>query len=257
MRINPEELHIRDSAWIGALYTGPSSVSLLSLAEPDFTDTCKGIRDKYPPAAHMTGTPLGGERLARAQINHTDGNLVFGTIDHEIHRKRRAAVSPFFSKYNISSAESMIYEKMNTFCAKMSRDTADGGAIELRKMYLAMTTDTLSAHCFQKSLDLLKDDRRTDDWKRTIGAVSGLTPLIKQFTWIIPLALRLPLCLIQRVVPNLARIVALRRVGPLYSPFEIIQVTKVLNPGLENTSKGSHTRSSCCKNGKANSVFIQ
>lgn len=29
VRINPEELHVRDSGWFGVLYTGPSSVKVM------------------------------------------------------------------------------------------------------------------------------------------------------------------------------------------------------------------------------------
>ncbi|CAD6568443.1 MAG: hypothetical protein ASARMPRED_001717 [Alectoria sarmentosa] len=179
VRINPEELHVRDSEWVGILYTGPAN----------------GIRDKYPPAAHMTGTPYG----------------VFGTIDHEVHRKRRAAISPFFSKNTVNSAQPTIYKNMNLLGQTLRQSLANGGVVEMRKTYLAMTTDTLSDHTFGESLDLLQEDAKADEWKRTIKAVAVLTPLIKQFTWIIPLALRLPLSPLQMVVPDLARIVALRR----------------------------------------------
>lgn len=96
---------------------------------------------------------------------------------------------------------------------RLKQDLANGGVVELRKTYLAMTTDTLADHTFQKPLDLLKSDQKANDWRRTIKAVAVLTPLIKQFTWIIPLALKLPLRPLQMVVPDLARIVALRRVS--------------------------------------------
>jgi cytochrome P450 len=139
--------------------------------------------------------------------------IVFGTIDHEVHRKRRAAVSPFFSKTAVTSAEPMIYRKMDLLCQPLRDSLAIGGVVELRKSYLAMTTDTLCGHAFDKSLDLLDEDRKADEWKRTIRAVAILTPLIKQFTWIIPLALKLPLAPLRMVVPDLARIVALHRVG--------------------------------------------
>lgn len=179
VRINPEELHVRDSGWVGVLYTGPAH----------------GLRDKYAPAAHMTGTPYG----------------VFGTIDHEVHRKRRAAISPFFSKNTVNAAQPMIDRNMNLLSEKLRQSLADGGVVEMHKTYLAMTTDTLCDHTFGESLDLLKEDKKAEEWKRTIKAVAVLTPLIKQFTWIIPLALKLPLRPLQMVVPDLARIVALHR----------------------------------------------
>ena len=137
----------------------------------------------------------------------------FGTIDHEIHRKRRAAISPFFSKNTVTSTEHMIYDNMDLLENRLRQDLSNGGAVELRKTYLAMTTDTLADHAFNKSLNLLKDRKKADEWRRTIRAVTVLTPLIKQFVWIIPLALKLPMGLLRMIVPDLARIVALRRVS--------------------------------------------
>ncbi|KAL8908998.1 MAG: hypothetical protein Q9207_000449 [Kuettlingeria erythrocarpa] len=136
---------------------------------------------------------------------------VFGTIDHEIHRKRRAAISPFFSKHTVTSAEPTIYENMSLLSQKLDRELTGGGNVELRKTYLAMTTDTLAEHTFQKPLGLLNCERKAEDWRRTITAVAILTPLIKQFTWVIPLVMKLPLAALRIVVPDLARIVALRR----------------------------------------------
>ena len=106
---------------------------------------------------------------------------------------------------------------MNLLDQRLRRDLANGGVVELRKTYLAMTTDTLAGHAFHKSLDLLKDDRKANEWMRTIHAVTILTPIIKQFTWIIPLALKLPLGPLRAIVPDLARIVALRRVSQSYT----------------------------------------
>ncbi|KAL8732133.1 MAG: hypothetical protein Q9181_004048 [Wetmoreana brouardii] len=165
----------------------------------------------------MTGTPKG----------------TFGTIDHEIHRKRRAAISPFFSKGSVSSAEAMIHTKTKLLEQNMRRNLANGGVVELRKTYLAMTTDTLSAHTFDRSLDLLKEDQRANEWKRTIKAVAVLTPLIKQFTWIIPLALKLPLGPLRMAVPDLARIVALHR--DMHK-----QANKAIRDSQSNSWEGGH-----------------
>ena len=107
----------------------------------------------------------------------------------------------------------MIHKMMNLLGQRLRQSLANGGVVEIRKTYLAMTTDTLCGHAFDKSLNLLQEDQKADEWKRTIKAVAILTPLIKQFTWIIPLALKLPLSPLRVVVPDLARIVALHRVG--------------------------------------------
>ena len=107
----------------------------------------------------------------------------------------------------------MIHEKMKLLGKILKQKVKENGTVELRQTYLALATDTLSSHAFESSLDLLKDDRKAKEWKKTIKAIAILTPLIKQFTWIIPLALRIPLRLLRLAVPDLARIVALRQVS--------------------------------------------
>ena len=142
---------------------------------------------------------------------------VAGTIDHTVHRKRRAAFSPISSKATVTSAEPLIYEKVELFGKRLKAQLADAGVAEMRRYYLATTTDIVSQHIFDKSLNLLQSDQAAKDWQNTIKAVSRATPLAKQFTWIIPVALRLPLVPLQMIVPAMARIVALRRVGSLPS----------------------------------------
>ena len=74
----------------------------------------------------------------------------------------------------------------------------------------------VSQHVFDKSLNLLQSDQAAKDWQNTIKAVAKVTPLAKQFTWIIPVALRLPLVPLQMLMPAVARVVALRQVGNLH-----------------------------------------
>ncbi|CAG8949922.1 hypothetical protein HYFRA_00004252 [Hymenoscyphus fraxineus] len=179
VRINPNEVHIKDSEWADVLYVGPA----------------QGIRDKYPPSAHMTGTPLG----------------IFGTVSHHVHRKRRAAISSMFSKRVVNNFEMEIIEKVNLLCKRMRDQLLNNGVAEMRTNFLALTTDTLCSYAFEESLDLLKNEQKAINWQKTIKAVALLTPLARQFTWIIPFALKLPLRPLQFVVPDIARIVALHR----------------------------------------------
>ncbi|KAL5115780.1 hypothetical protein ACEQ8H_006275 [Pleosporales sp. CAS-2024a] len=179
VRINPDELHVRDPEWAETLYCNASH----------------GARDKYPPAAMMTGTPKG----------------VFGTVKHDVHRKRRAAINHFFSKNAINNVEPMIQEMTSRLCDNFSRAADSDSELELRSQFLAVTTDVVCQHTFQRNLGLLHSTKQAHAWKETIGAVAILTPLAKQFTWIIPMALKVPVGLLNAVVPSLGRIVQLHR----------------------------------------------
>ena len=139
--------------------------------------------------------------------------LVFGTISHDAHKKRRAAISPFFSKASVTDSESLIQSKADDLIASLDQQFCKHGYSEMRKNFLAFTTDVLCEHTFNESMDLLLDDRKATEWQSTIKAIAVLTPLIKQFVWIIPIALRIPARLLMYIVPVLGRIVALRKVS--------------------------------------------
>lgn len=61
MRINPDELHVKDPTWIETLYPSGGAVTLYGDKTFFHVDSYQGIRDKYPPAALMAGTPLGSK----------------------------------------------------------------------------------------------------------------------------------------------------------------------------------------------------
>ncbi|KAF2630917.1 putative flavonoid 3-hydroxylase [Macroventuria anomochaeta] len=180
VRINPDELHVKDAEWAETLYCNSSH----------------GARDKYPPAAMMTGTPKG----------------VFGTVKHDVHRRRRAAINHFFSKNAINNVEPMIQEMTSRLCQNLSQAAASGIELEMQSHFLAITTDVVCQHTFQRNLGLLHSTKHAHNWKETIRAIAILTPLAKQFTWIIPMALKVPVTLLNAVVPSLGRIVQLHRV---------------------------------------------
>jgi len=145
---------------------------------------------------------------------------VFGTVEHDVHRKRRGAISAFFSKRAVNDIEPWIHDKTEQLCANMRQQQKRDGSVELRSNFLAMTTDMIAAHALngsnpQKTLNLLQDERKALEWQKTIAAVALLTPICKQIPWLIPMALKLPVGFWMSIAPPLGRIVRLNRVSGL------------------------------------------
>lgn len=113
------------------------------------------------------------------------------------------------SKRLITAKESVIHEKAQRLCEALQTQFEHEGTVEFRVNYLAFASDVIFTFSYNGSLDLLGHPQKAQEWRNTIGAISGLTPLIKQFPWLIPLARRLarrlPLTLWQFVLPDLAR----------------------------------------------------
>ncbi|KAL9050776.1 MAG: hypothetical protein Q9162_006427 [Coniocarpon cinnabarinum] len=181
VRINPDEIHVSDPEWYEVLYTS------------------RGKRDKYEPAAKMAGTPLG----------------TFGTAEHELHRRRRHVIAPLFSKRSINHMVPIIRDQTDKLCnslESLSLSSASG-IVELRPRYLAFATDIICAAILKAAPHppLLSDKQSQDEWFATILAVEHLTPLVKQCSWLLPIAMKLPVGLFRRTLPTLARVLALHQ----------------------------------------------
>lgn len=107
----------------------------------------------------------------------------------------------------------MIYDKVQKLETRLSQDFARTGFAEMRMNYLALATDTLCEYAFGESPGLLDEFQSAANWISTIKAVAAITPVVKQFLWIMPLTLMLPLRSLEFLAPNLARIAAFRNVS--------------------------------------------
>ncbi|MCJ1438985.1 hypothetical protein MMC27_008375 [Xylographa pallens] len=201
VRINPCEIHVKDPTWYDTLYAGPAQT-----------------RDKYAPAASTVGAPLGSKynlnwtpTFMYRRLKASRKFQVFGTLPHRIHVKRRGAINSFLSKRAITANESVIHERTGRLCEALQNQFDRFGVVELRVNYLAFATDAIFTFTYNGSLDLLGNLAEATEWKHTIGAIAGLTPLIKQFPWILPLARRLPLLFWQFVLPELGRALVLHK----------------------------------------------
>ena len=139
--------------------------------------------------------------------------LVFGTVPHELHRKRRAVINPLFSKSAVKASETMIYEQAELLCESVEKQLDQNGIAEMRLNFTAWSTDVIAILVLPKPLHLLKDQQAAVKYHLTTNAVLLLTPLQKQFPWLVETAMKLPLGLLQFTSPVLARSVALYQVG--------------------------------------------
>lgn len=139
----------------------------------------------------------------------------FGTVDHEIHRKRRAANSPFFSKQAIKGAEPLIQEQVKTLCDVLHISHVNGDVVELRVTLVAFSTDTVSSYVRGQSKGLQDDKLRAKEWSETILAVPRLTPIAKQCLWMVPLSDKLPASTLEKLSFAVGRMTRFRQVGLL------------------------------------------
>ncbi|KAF7869640.1 hypothetical protein EAF04_004424 [Stromatinia cepivora] len=156
VRINPEEAQVQDPDWYDTLYASNPTK-----------------RDKYPPAANIAGVPLG----------------TFGTVEHDIHRKRRAANSQLQSTRAVYDAQPLIVDQTSALRCWPSPQIP--------------SQDMRSG----RSSNLQENEKLAVDWNATIRAVDRVTLLMKQFPWMMTAALYIPITILRLFMPELSKLV--------------------------------------------------
>ncbi|KAL7800573.1 cytochrome P450 [Trichoderma afarasin] len=179
VRVNPDEIHIRDPSFLDTLYaTNPTK------------------RDKYPPSAELAGLTYG----------------THGTVDHDMHRRRRMANSRMFSKRAVASAQELIHGHIKELTEAFERKVGSSEPIEMQTTFLAYTTDVIYHYMFNKDVGFQKDWSKAKSWRHSMEAVAQATPFCKQFPWLNGKLLMLPEwilnILVAKLQPDIAGLLA-------------------------------------------------
>ena len=123
IRINPYELHVVDPDFVDQLY--PS--------------VAKNV-EKWSWSAGMFGS--------------TD--MTFGTVGHNVHRRRRAAFSSFFSKASVRRLQPVIQSLIDVLCEKLSERMDTEAPVDMVYAYSALTQDVITEYCFSSPRNVLE-----------------------------------------------------------------------------------------------------
>lgn len=186
VRISPGEVHVRDSAFFDALHPGPGGK--------------RTHRDKWHRANRANGAP---------------GSLA-SAGPHALHRARRAAVNPYFSRAAIAQLEAeSIRAKVELLCGRLGEHAspaaagagAGGGGEEVVDVGAAMTAltlDVISEYCYGDCYECLRDPAFAPQWKRAMQGGFESTNVTKHFIWLLRLANSLPAWLAVKMNPDIA-----------------------------------------------------
>lgn len=177
IRITPTELHIDDPEYFDVLYARA------------------GRRDKYTYFANRFG----------------GASDSFSTVDHDLHRLRRKAISPFFSASKITDFQPVIRSKVERFCQIIS-GYQDGEVIRLDRGFMALTTDIITEYAFAKSYNQLESPGFADTLHEALVAIYTTGHFALHFPIVFPILDSLPEWLVRSAQPDVLPVVGLRKV---------------------------------------------
>ncbi|KAI1180231.1 cytochrome P450 [Nemania sp. FL0916] len=150
-------------------------------------------RDRDPLVGTAIGTP----------------QATIGTGPYELHRMRKAAISPFFSSRAVGKMEADIQAHATKLFDDM--ETRVGEVLDLRVYFLAWTTDFITGAIFHKSTDIFWDAKRAEDWFAVVFDFSGKFPLMKHLPWLVTTGLALPLYAWRVFMPSLVPFISVHK----------------------------------------------
>ncbi|MCJ1391688.1 hypothetical protein MMC18_004553 [Xylographa bjoerkii] len=173
IRINNSELHIQDSDFYETLYSSSKAA------------------DKLKSLEHRFNNPLSS----------------FATSMHSIHRQRRGALNPFFSRRKIVEHTPIIQARMDRLCERLASEyAAKGKVLVMNEMWGAWTSDIIVGYCFERDYNFVEQPDFRASF--TSAMIDLLEPVhfVTQFPKIISFMNALPDSIIKFLQPGMASV---------------------------------------------------
>ncbi|KAL8949991.1 MAG: hypothetical protein Q9222_003934 [Ikaeria aurantiellina] len=128
----------------------------------------------------------------------------FSTPGHELHRLRRSAIAPFFSKTMVQQMEPLVQAMVDKLLARIETFRGTGGVINLIDMYPCLTSDVICQYAFASPYGYLDEPEFAPLWHKANMDAGEVAHFFKQFQWLETLMRKLPTAVVARISPSLA-----------------------------------------------------
>lgn len=170
VRINPGELHIKDPDYFDEIYSPKGNKK----------------RHKYAKWAKIGGSPTSTAT----------------TVDHDIHRYRRAAINPLFAKRSIVRLEPKVREKVNKLCERFAQFAKMSVPFRLDAAFSALTTDVITEYCYGHTYNYLDEPDFKLEWKETMDSGFEGSAFRRATPWLTVLMQKFPSRFILTIAPQ-------------------------------------------------------
>jgi len=157
----------------------------------------------------------------------------FSTSDHDLHRRRRAALNPFFAKRSVVQLETRISDKVTKLCDRLWEEWQKDRVVDLHVPLTALTTDIITYFCYGYSYDYLNHDDFNKEWEVTMRKMFDTVALRRHFPWLLSLV-SLPFQFINKEPPIMKHFITAKE-GIKKEVGRIIKV----EPGTKSKEKES------------------
>lgn len=142
----------------------------------------------------------------------TTGNAALSTLSHELHRQRRSAIAPFFSKAAVQRLEPTVQSVVDKLLLRLKALQRSGTFINLVNVFTALTADVIFQYSFDRSANLMEHPDFAPDWHKVIKGSSINFHVMKHFEWAEYMLRITPVWLIRIINPRVTIFIEMEKV---------------------------------------------
>lgn len=144
-----------------------------------------------------------------------------------MHRVRRAAINPLFSRKVVLDLEGVVQSKVEKLCQRLSDTLRAGEAMDLHHGFRAVSVDVITDYAFDSCYDLLD---RPSLGAEFFDLLRGMVPafwIFQQFPFMQKLSTMLPPWLLLKMSPEMAQLLQLQSVNTAHSDHFALSLVSV------------------------------
>lgn len=153
VRINPHELHVNDPDFYDEIYVGPARRT----HKWAWSANMFGYVENPPCQRPIAEPPSSSSSTSQAAV---------GTTDHDLHRLRRSALNPFFSKRSVARLEPVIQANVDRLCQRLADSSGTGQPVNLSDAFTCLAADVIGSYAFGQSYGFLETPDFHPGWRR-------------------------------------------------------------------------------------------
>lgn len=142
--------------------------------------------------------------------------LCFCHCSDELHRVRRGALNPLFSRQRILDLQDVIQGKVDILVDRVREFQIEGKAMPITRAFSALTEEVIMEYCFSLSYDALRKPEFENRLHDPIMAADAFSNVSLQFRWIPMIIFNLPQSLVVKMQPDYAMFFRMQGVCGLY-----------------------------------------
>lgn len=138
---------------------------------------------------------------------------IVSTVSHDLHKKRRRHMSPFFSESSVLRLEPVLQQKIKELCSVFQKHKDNGQPLDLSSLYRCLALDVITEYSFPQSYGFLQSPDLARGFFSTIRDFALFTIYHRHLPFILGFLPLIPRRVLKMIDPQILSVADFQRVS--------------------------------------------